>query len=160
MSFKPRELAVFVLYIALVIIGTALIQGRSLYEWVQLLVPPGTVHDWLIYPLQHHNPVTFAKLYRLADTLVNILLFLPLGMLVFLFFQRIFPHSIRKILIIALLVGLCLSSSIEMFQYFVPKRIPSLSDVIANSAGMVFGCYIFYVRKIYQESKIPEKQPI
>lgn len=143
------------------ILGTIVIQGRSPFEWIHILVPPGRLRSLLIYPLQHHHPVVFAKLFNLADTLINVFLFFPLGMTIFFTFQSIFLDSIRKIIIIALLVGFILSISIEIFQYMVPDRIPSVSDVIANTGGAVFGCYIFYFRKMWKELKkghnIPNK---
>jgi VanZ family protein len=74
-------------------------------------------------------------------------------MAIFLVFDRIFPYSIKKTLLTALLTGLMLSICIETFQYMVPKRIPSVSDVIANTGGAVFGCYILCFRKIWKEIK-------
>ena len=155
---KKRWWILFLIYFAFVVIGTLVIQGRSLFEWLHLLVPPGKLRELLVYPFQHHHPVTFAKLLNFADRFGNILLFLPLGMGVFFVFRRIFPDSARKILIVALFTGLFLGIGIETFQYLVPKRIPSLSDIIANTAGAVFGCYILCFREIYREIKTTEQE--
>ncbi len=140
----------FIGYIGVVIVGTLCVRGRSLREWIDMLVPHGRFRDILMYPLQHHHPVTFAKLYHLADIGVNILLFFPLGLAVFLVLRRIFHDSIRTILVIALLLGMTFSIGIETFQALVPNRIPSVSDVIANTGGVVFGAYILY---FWQEIK-------
>jgi VanZ family protein len=120
---------------------------------VHVLVPPGKLRELLVYPLQHHHPVTFAKLLNLADTIGNILLFFPLGVGVFFAFRRFSPDSVRAPLIVALFLGLLLSIGIETFQYLVPNRIPSVSDTIANAGGAVFGCYLLCFRKMYKESK-------
>jgi VanZ family protein len=141
------------MYLTLMLIGTLAIPGRSPYEWVQLLVPPGRLRDLLVYPLQHHHPVTFAKLLNLADLFGNILLFFPVGMGIFAVFHRVFERSVRKLLIISLVAGLFLSIGIETFQHFVPRRIPSVADIIANTGGAVFGCYLLCFRKMYREIK-------
>ena len=111
-----------------------------------------------MYPLQHHHPVTFAKLLNIGHFIGNILLFLPVGMGLYLLFRRIFPDSIRKILLAALGIGFILSTGIELFQYFVPQRIPSVADVIENTGGAVFGCYLLYFRKMYREIKTRKNQ--
>lgn len=144
-------LVFFLIYLAVVIIGTLAVRGRSPLEWVHVLVPPGKLRELLVYPLQHHHPVTFAKLLNFADRIGNMLLFLPVGIGVFFVFHRFSPDSVRIPLIVALFLGLFLSIGIETFQYFVPKRIPSLSDIIANTAGAVFGCYVLSFRKMYRE---------
>ena len=150
-------LILFLVYLAVVIIGTLAVQGRSLLEWVHLLVPSGKIRNILVYPLQHHHPVTFAKLLNFADRMGNFLLFFPLGIGVFFVFRRISPGSVRTPLIVALFLGLFLSIGIETFQYLVPKRIPSLSDIIANTAGAVFGCYILPFREMSREIKTREQ---
>ena len=148
----------FLVYLAVVMIGTLAVQGRSPLEWVHELVPPGKLREILVYPLQHHNPVTFAKLLNFADRVGNMLLFLPLGIGVFFVFRRFSPDSVRIPLFVALFLGLFLSIGIETFQYFVPKRIPSSSDIIANTAGAVFGCYLLIFRKMYRKIKTREPQ--
>jgi glycopeptide antibiotics resistance protein len=132
-------------YIALVLLGTLAVQGRSFFEWIHLLVPPGKFRDMLFYPLQHHHPVTFSKFLIVADIIGNIFLFLPFGMAIFLVFRQDCCYSLKKLLFTALAIGMILSLSIEIFQYLVPKRIPSVSDIIANTSGTVLGCYILYV---------------
>ncbi len=140
-------------YFGFVIVGTMIVPGRSPFEWIHILVPPGRIRALLVYPLQHHHPVVFAQLFNFADTLMNIFLFFPLGIAIFLSFRTIFLDSIKKILIIALLLGAILSIGIEIFQSTVPNRIPSLSDVIANTGGTVFGCYLVYFRKEWKKIK-------
>ena len=148
---KIRWWILFLIYLAIIIVGTLAIQGRSPFEWVHVLVPPGKLRELLVYPLQHHHPVTFAKLLNFADRIGNFLLFLPLGIGVCFVFRRISPDSVRIPLFVALFLGLFLSIGIETFQYYVPKRIPSSSDIIANTAGAVFGCYLLIFRKMYRE---------
>lgn len=138
---KRRWGVVVLFYTAGVIGCTLLVRGHSALEWVQLLVPPGRLHDWLIYRLHHHHPVIFSHLLNLADSLLNLLLFFPLGLFMFTALQRPFSGRIQTLLLVAGGVGLLLSLGIEMFQMLVPKRVPEIADVIANVGGMVMGCY-------------------
>lgn len=146
--FKKYWLVVLGVYLGCALLGTLAVQGRSAQEWVLALLPSGQLQDLLMYPLQHHHPVTFAKLLRLADTLMNLGLFFPLGMGMFWGLSRFFPESIRTLLFVALCVGVLLSAGIETLQAGIPQRIPSLSDVVANAGGSVFGCYAAYIRSV------------
>jgi VanZ family protein len=64
----------------------------------------------------------------------NVLLYLPLG--VALMAQRI---PLARAVAIAAGLSLCL----ELSQFFVPGRDPSLSDVLANSIGAASGAALF-----------------
>jgi VanZ family protein len=148
---KCRWGLLLLLYAVVVIGCTLLVRGHSALEWVQLLVPSGRLHDWLIYRLHHHNPVTFTRLLNLADSLFNLLLFFPLGLCLFGALQRPFSGRIQTLLLLALSVGLLLSLGIETLQMFIPMRVPEIADVIANVGGMVLGCYwpYFWQRLIH-----------
>ncbi|MCP4401985.1 MAG: VanZ family protein [bacterium] len=147
-------------YVVVVLAGTLFARGRSLQEWVTYLVPPGRIQALLIYPLQHHHPVTFAKLIVLGDILSNIFLFIPLGVIIFLVFDRILLYSQKHVLYIALFTGAIFSTCIELVQYMVPKRIPSVSDVLANTAGVFLGCSFFYIRRRQEKKSLaPEPEP-
>jgi glycopeptide antibiotics resistance protein len=126
------------------IVGTLAVRGRSVLEWVHLLIPPGALQEKFVYVLQHHHPVVFARLLILTDTLINIMLFIPIG---FVLYRIVSPRTklpIQALLCLAFGLGLSSSLIIEMLQAYVPQRVPSVSDSIANAAGMVFGCYLPY----------------
>ena len=148
---KKYWYVLFLVYIALMLLGTLAVQGRSFFEWIHLVVPAGKFRDLLIYPLQHHHPVTFTKFLIIADMISNIFLFLPFGMAIFLVFRRNCCYSLKKLLFTALGIGMILSLGIEMFQYLIPKRIPSVSDIMANTIGAVLGCYLLYFHHAYRE---------
>jgi glycopeptide antibiotics resistance protein len=97
--------------------------------------------------------VTFAKLIRLADTLFNLSLFVPVGMIIFWSLRRFFSESIRTLLCIALGAGILLSAGIELLQASIPQRVPSVSDVIANAGGAVLGCYMLYLRFVWKSGQ-------
>ena len=143
-------------YITLILFGTLVVRGRSALEWVYLLIPPGTLQEKLIYVLQNHHPLTFSKLLTLVDSLVNIGLFLPLGLALALVLQSRVSWDIRGLLVCALGVGFVLSVGIELLQAYVPHRVPSSADVVMNTGGMVFGCYLPYFRKAYAQHNTSE----
>ena len=68
-----------------------------------------------------------------ADLLLNIMLFVPLGAALLLRGQ-----SRRRVA----LWGLLLSTAIELLQFYIPGRDPSVSDVLANTFGTVLGAFI------------------
>ena len=49
-----------------------------------------------------------------------------------------YPHKMKLIFGFLILYGI----SLEIGQAFVPGRVPSFADVIANSIGVCFGLYI------------------
>ncbi len=144
---KIRYWVLGALYMGAVLAGLMLIQGRSLYDWVMFLVPPGKIQDMLVYPLQHHHPVTYQRVLVISDVLINIFVFLPIGMMIFLVFHRIFRYGMTISLILTLLVALGGSAWIEYQQRLVPHRIPSVSDVMANTFGAILGGHIWIWRR-------------
>ena len=150
MSFVRKKILWAILaiaYFAFVVAGTMIVHGRSLQQWVLEYVPPGRLQAILLYPLQHHHPVIFARLIVLGDILSNIFLFIPLGMIIFLVFDRIFLYSQKHVLSITFFAGASFSICIELVQFMVPKRIPSASDVLANTAGALLGCSLLYLKQ-------------
>jgi len=66
----------------------------------------------------------------LADGILNLCLFAPLGLAV--------GWNSRSTWI-AILCGLLLSTAVEMAQIFVPGRDPALSDIVFNTLGTIVG---------------------
>jgi len=143
-------------YIALILFGTLVVRGRSALEWVYLLIPPGTLQEKLVYLLQNHHPLMFSRLLTLTDSIINIGLFLPVGLALALLLQSCVSWDIRGLLVCALGVGLVLSVGIELLQSYVPHRVPSAADVVMNTGGAVFGCYLPYFRKAYAQHNSSE----
>jgi len=144
---KTRYWLAGLAYAGGIFVSLMMVRGRSLYEWVMLLVPPGRFRDILIYPLQHHNPVTYHRMLLIGDVLLNILAFLPIGMMIFLVFHRLFRYGMTTSLILTMLVVLGGSAWIEYQQRLVPKRIPSVSDVMANTFGAIIGGHVWIWRR-------------
>jgi glycopeptide antibiotics resistance protein len=69
------------------------------------------------------------------EFILNIVLFVPLGLLLLLLFGRRFFW-------VAIFVALFASVSIEWAQQFVPLRVPDTRDIIANGLGGLLGMLI------------------
>ena len=92
------------------------------------------------------SPTTFFRQRILIrDVVANILLFLPLGY----FFAIVVSPKRQQILftsISAAGVGCMLSLIVEILQAYLPGRYSSLSDVLSNTTGTVFGVFLFHSR--------------
>ena len=67
------------------------------------------------------------------EFLANVALFVPFGLLVAASAPRWSPWAIIGL-------GLLASVAIELLQLGIPSRVPTISDVIANTAGAALGC--------------------
>ncbi|MGV0110179.1 VanZ family protein [Arthrobacter sp. CP30] len=71
--------------------------------------------------------------YRFVESTSNVILFVPFGM----FFFILAPRGLRRF---GPVTGLALSVGIELAQLIaLPQRVASLSDIAANSLGVVIG---------------------
>ena len=75
-----------------------------------------------------------------TETLANLLAFIPIGYLV----VRSFGSGIKRRILLAGLVGLAASFSIETYQLFCRFRVPSSSDLILNTAGALLGAHLAF----------------
>jgi VanZ like family len=73
-----------------------------------------------------------------GEVVSNVLLFVPLGALLYRIGRRRVGQE-RHMLMLCGVAGLLLSLTIEFLQIFLPPRSPTVMDVVANSAGALFG---------------------
>ncbi len=82
----------------------------------------------------------------LKDYWQNILLFIPLGISLFIITAN--KHrNIWLILIVCCLVSAVISTAIELTQLFLPTRVSNLTDIIFNTCGGCVGGIIYLWRK-------------
>lgn len=117
----------------LLLLAAALIVYGSLFPWH---------FDWQRAPqgpfdiLLNSWPDTVDR-FLLRDVLLNVLLYMPLGLAAFLSF---WPHRSRALAFTAAsLTGFGLSTAMEILQVYVPGRQPSLLDITTNTIGTVAG---------------------
>ena len=125
------------------------LEALFLFEGVAL---PGKVmdlssrHHDLVVPEIYHvvDKIVLSSLvedFRFSwsyfqDMLVNTLGFVPLGFFFFLCFGGRYPYLQRKTLLaMTLSLGVAVSLSIELLQYFLPTRSSQMMDLLLNSIG-------------------------
>ncbi|MEA5599659.1 VanZ family protein [Nostoc sp. UHCC 0252] len=79
-----------------------------------------------------------------ADSINNILLFIPLGFSYTAFLQNIKIKPINKFLTI-IIVSAGLSLTVETLQIFLPSRSPTPADLANNTLGGIVGMICFYI---------------
>jgi VanZ family protein len=77
---------------------------------------------------------------RRIDNLVNVLAYLPLGLLLALSLRRRWVFSLNVIL--ATLIGALLSVTMESLQQYLPRRVPSQADLATNAFGALIGALL------------------
>ena len=87
----------------------------------------------------------------IADVVINIIFFVPLGFIAF-HAQRQRPT--RSALLRATLAGLALSAGVEALQFFTPSRNPATSDVLTNSAGAALGALMAAIFRLQFERRL------
>ncbi len=91
----------------------------------------------------------------LNDVLQNIAGFVPLGMILCVYFC--FTRSRAQSLLYATLVGGFLSFTIEFLQFYIPRRNSGTTDIITNTLGAVIGAALVrpdWVREILRAVRL------
>ena len=87
----------------------------------------------------------FERSSNLKDYANNILLFMPWGFSL----AWILPRkklTYFGVLILAILTGFGVSLTVEIIQYFLPRRISNFTDVTTNSIGAGVGVFVYWCR--------------
>ena len=106
-----------------------LVVYASLYPfgpWRQLAASPFT---FLFEPWPRH--------YTAADVAVNVIGYLPLGLLITL--SALARTASSWAAVIAMLAGTLLSLGLEALQSYLPQRVPSNLDLLSNGLGALVG---------------------
>jgi VanZ family protein len=133
-------------------------RGRSVHSAVtgspDLQIPTS-------YNVPHKAMLTSAiKEFRrsrdyLMDVLLNIAGFVPLGVILGVYFSLTRPRL--QAIFYATLVGALLSFTIEVAQAYIPSRVSGCTDIITNTLGTLLGAAIArpdFVRKLLQIIKV------
>jgi hypothetical protein len=81
-----------------------------------------------------------------ADLARNIVGFLPLGVLFYLYFLR--AHARGQAAALTILLGALTSLLIEILQVFIPQRVSGMTDIITNTLGTCLGVWLLQPRPI------------
>lgn len=80
----------------------------------------------------------------LSDIMINILGFIPLGFFICALIRKRIILG-RQPFIIAILLGLFLSLTVESIQVYLPTRHSQLMDVLTNTIGTALGIVLFHL---------------
>ena len=83
------------------------------------------------------KPIMLPKMLRNTDKIIHAIVYFILALL---FYFSLLKSGLRKsLLAISLLLAISYGISDEIHQYYVPGRIASIGDVIADSFGALIG---------------------
>jgi VanZ family protein len=109
------------------VVYTLCIVYVSLNPFTGWSVPENAPPIWLSWP----------RYISFFDVVINILAYIPLGMYAYIFLRPRFGP--RAAAMLSVLAGLALSAAMESLQQYLPTRITSNVDLIANTSGAVIG---------------------
>ena len=132
---------------------TLLIAYASLSPFTGWRIPAGNaLHFLTVWP----------RYITRHDVLINILAYIPFGLLAALTLHRWRKHDTTAMPIViaaATGAGLALSLSMETLQVFIPGRVAALPDVLANTAGGLAGAVLARPCLLALHRKIKEPLP-
>ncbi len=91
---------------------------------------------------------------KISDLIKHAVLYFGLGIL-FLLSYKSLKSTKKKALILAILSSILYGISDEIHQLFIPNRVCSFADIIANSVGAFIGAGLIYlIRKKFKSRKL------
>ncbi|XSG85651.1 MAG: DUF4962 domain-containing protein [Methylohalobius sp. ZOD2] len=117
-------------------------------DWFLTLIYGLLLAYGTLFPLDHiawEAPVDIQQIFdieaarrslSMTDLMVNFLVYLPWGFLLFPCFAFL---SVASAFTLTILCGAALSISLEYIQLFIPLRVASFSDIIVNTLGTALG---------------------
>ena len=140
------------LLLLLVTIGIALatlwLSGKTYTK-----VDPVPFHDLRVLKDRlAQGPVPFPTFVALVSPMIlNLLLFLPWGFLVFILLDRP-ERPVPQTYLLTLVFAVGMSFAVEATQYFLPTRVTDINDVIFNTLGALLGAVLAHVHRRFRIS--------
>jgi len=101
----------------------------------------------LLAERMRQGPIPTPLLVALITPMVlNILLFIPWGFLMFiaLYTEK---RPTTQVYLLTVLIAMLFSSAVEAWQYFLPTRVTDVNDIIWNGVGALVGAFFGHLRK-------------
>ena len=93
-----------------------------------------------------HHPVSMRVISLIIVPIVmNFLLFVPFGFLLFIALYTLERPTIQTY-VLTVFLGVTFSCFIEAWQYFLPDRVADVNDIIWNSIGTLAGAILAHLR--------------
>jgi glycopeptide antibiotics resistance protein len=141
-----------VLLLAAVTVGIALatlwLSGKAYSK-----VDPVPFHDLRVLKDRlAEGPVPVPTFVALVSPMIlNLLLFLPWGFLVFILLDRP-DRPVPQTYLLTVVLAVGMSFAVEATQYFLPTRVTDINDVIFNALGAVLGAVLAHIHRRYRIS--------
>lgn len=116
----------------------------SIAVWALLLAYASLYPFW---PLRIPSPDAAMAFFQVprypsrSDVAFNVLAYLPLGLLLCLYFRQSVPGW--RATVRAVVAASVFSLAMELVQFFVPNRVATVYDLLANAAGALVGSLVF-----------------
>lgn len=98
-------------------------------------------------PFWSYKAISDGATYLIPENIMNVVVFIPLGLMLVFAFRRI---NLWKVI----LIGLGISMTIEVMQYFLQRGVSELDDVIHNTLGCFMGGTSYMVVKYKTKKKV------
>jgi glycopeptide antibiotics resistance protein len=113
--------------------------------------------DWSAGGVSQFLAMDIFEHMSLLDACINLVIYMPFGFLA----AQLLAGTVLSRTVITTLLGVLLSTGLEMGQTFLPGRFTSLSDIILNTLGTMLGALIaigFHTRHLFY-NKYRRKHP-
>jgi len=121
-------------------------EERNIFLWIHLPVWLYMIGIFILSSIPSLRPPDLG--FEPQDKLYHLVFYIPFGYLVArsVSVQNLFPSLKKRYWIYGILFGILYGISDEMHQYFVPGRIMSVWDMVADSLGVSLGVLLFHHR--------------
>ena len=130
---------------------------------VDLSIPHNysVLHPALLNPVwvqYSHQGAFWGRWSFWKDVIINIAGFVPFGFTLLMYLSSVTPPAGRTAK--AILLGFCLSLSIEVIQRFLPTRDSGMMDLVTNTIGTIGGAFLYRSQTIRNElARLAEALP-
>jgi glycopeptide antibiotics resistance protein len=139
---RPMTIVLLLFVTAVILAVTLWISGKT-YSSLDPIPFEDVRH--LAHRLERH-PVSMRVISLiLVPIVLNLLLFVPLGFLLFIALYTLDRPTIQTY-VLTVFLGLTFSCFIEAWQYFLPDRVADVNDVIWNTIGALVGAILAHLR--------------
>jgi len=113
---------------------------------------PAILYAALIFGLSSLSKTPLIKIpIWNIDKLVHLLEYMVFGVLLMLAFRsNLNGKAMRRSNLMSIIVGILYGISDEIHQYFIPGRISSIEDLLADALGILLGVWLFNRLRIFQ----------
>jgi len=139
---RPITIVLLLLVTIVILMVTLWLSGKN-YSSLDPIPFEDVRH--LAHRLEHH-PVSMRVISLIiVPIILNVLLFVPFGFLLFIALYTLDRPTIQTY-VLTVFLGLTFSCLIEAWQYFLPDRVADIDDIICNSIGALVGAVLAHLR--------------